>query len=340
MNLKYKVFKGAIWSILEGWGRRIFTFFVFFLLARLLTPEDFGLIALATTFISFISIFNNQGFSVAIVQRKNLEPEHLNTAFWSNICLALLFVTLTLVCSGLIASFYQEPQLQPVINCLSIIFLINAFKEVQIGILKRQFNFKALAIRSLIVTFIGGSIGIVSALFGLGVWSLILQQLVGELLGTIILWQASDWRPSFSFSLIKLKELLSFSVNLLGIAILNFVTSNADNLLIGYFLGPVALGYYALAYRVYDLLFQLSYSTINSVLFSTFTSLQEDMTKLRSIFYKVIKLMSLSIFPISLCVSLFAAELVHLIFGEQWLDTIPLLRILSLAVIIQSLYKF
>ena len=166
-----------MWTVLESWGRRIFSYVVFFTLARLLLPEDFGLIALATTFISFASIFATQGFTTALVQRSELEPEHLDTAFWSNLSLGVLFTLITVGSSGFIAKIYHQPKLKLVICWLSLIFIINAFKQVQEAVLTRQLCFKVLAIRSLVVSFIGGIAGIIAAFSGLGVWSLIVHNL-------------------------------------------------------------------------------------------------------------------------------------------------------------------
>lgn len=340
MNLKKKAINGVVWSIVEGWSRRIFSYIVFFLLARLLRPEDFGSIALAVSFVSFASIFANQGFATALVQRLEIDPEHLDTAFWTNLALGVMFSLITVGASGLIAELYHQPQLKLVICWLSLTFIINAFKQVQEALLTRQLCFRILAIRSLSVSFIGGILGVIAAFCGLGVWSLVIQQLVGESLGVLVLWQASNWRPGFKFSQKHLQELFSFGINLVGISLLNFVTTNSDNLLIGYFLGPVALGYYTLAYKVYHLILQLLTNITNKVALPVFARMQNDLALLRKAFYQVTQLTSLLAFPICFGVILLAPELVTVSFGEKWLPIVPVMKILGLVGILHSVYQF
>jgi PST family polysaccharide transporter len=340
MNLKKQAVKGVVWSVLESWGRRIFTYIVFFLLARLLKPEDFGLIALATTFVSFANIFVNQGFTTALIQREKLDPEHLDTAFWTNLALGFVFTLISIVAAGLIANLYKQPQLKLVIAWLSVSFLINAFKQVQEAILTRRFCFKVLAIRSLTVTFVGGIAGIVAAVLGLGVWSLVIQQLVGETLGVIVLWQASNWRPRFKFSIKHWQELFSFGINLVGISLLSFITTNSDNLLIGYFLGPVELGYYALGYKIYQLILQLLSSITDKVALPVFARMQTEIELLRNTFYRVTQLTSLFAFPVCFGVIILAPELVPVVFGEKWLPSIPIMQILGFVGVLHCVYQY
>jgi PST family polysaccharide transporter len=340
MNLKKQAVKGVIWSVLESWGRRIFTYIVFFLLARLLKPEDFGLIALATTFVSFANIFVNQGFTTALIQREKLDPEHLDTAFWTNLALGFVFTLVSIVAAGLIVDLYKQSQLKLVIAWLSLSFLINAFKQVQEAILTRQFCFKVLAIRSFTVTFVGGIAGIVAAVLGLEVWSLVIQQLVGETLGVIVLWQASDWRPRFKFSIKHWQELFSFGINLVGISLLSFITTNSDNLLIGYFLGSVELGYYTLGYKIYQLILQLLSSITEKVALPIFSRMQTEMELLRNSVYRVTQLTSLFAFPVCFGVIVLAPELVPVVFGEKWLPSIPIMQILGFVGVLHCVFQF
>ena len=340
MNLKKKAINGVVWSVIEGWSRRIFSYIVFFLLARLLRPEDFGLIALAVSFISFASIFANQGFATALVQRAKIDPEHLDTAFWTNLALGVMFSLITVGASGLIAELYHQPQLKLVICWLSLTFIINAFKQVQEALLTRQLCFRILAIRSLLVSFIGGILGVIAAFSGLGVWSLVIQQLVGESLGVVVLWQASNWRPGFKFSTKHLRELFSFGINLVGISLMNFVTTNSDNLLIGYFLGPVALGYYTLAYKVYHLILQLLTNITDKVALPVFARMQENIELLRSAFYKVTQLTSLFAFPVCIGTVILAPEIITIAFGDKWLPSVPVMQILGIVGILHCVFQF
>jgi O-antigen/teichoic acid export membrane protein len=189
-NLRQQAVKGVFWSALESWGRQAISFGVFFLLARLLGPGTFGLVALSSVFLAFLQVFLDQGFSQAIVQRQNLEPEHLDTAFWTNLGVSILLATTSIACAGLVSDLFKEPQITSIIRCSSLGLLLSAFSSVQDAILQRKLAFKALATRSLVGVVIGGVVGVSMAFMGFGVWSLVGQQLSTSL--------DSDFRQSTS----------------------------------------------------------------------------------------------------------------------------------------------
>ena len=172
MSLKQKAIKGVIWSAIESWGSRVISFIVFLLLARLLEPKTFGLVALSSVFFAFMQVFLDQGFSQAIIQRKEVDQEHLDTAFWTNISIALLLLGISVAGAGVIANLFKEPQLTPIIRWLSLSFVFGALNSVQSAILSRQLAFKTLSLRTLVATLAGGLVGIVMAFLGFvfGAW--------------------------------------------------------------------------------------------------------------------------------------------------------------------------
>ncbi|MFM6081168.1 MAG: lipopolysaccharide biosynthesis protein, partial [Dolichospermum sp.] len=224
-----------------------------------------------------VNLFLDQGFSQAIIQRRELEREHLDTVFWTNVSISALLTFISIASADLIAKFFTQPDLTSVIRWLSLRFLIGSLNNVQVAILQRNLNFKPLAIRSLIATLGGGVIGVSMALMGFGVWSLVCQQLANGIIQVLVLWTSSDWRPRLSFSPKHFRDLFSFGMNVLGINILNFVVTNGDNLLIGYFLGPVPLGYYNLAYRLLTTVAQLFIGVASSTAMPIFSSIQDDL---------------------------------------------------------------
>ena len=340
MSLKQKAIKGVIWSAIENWGRQAISFGVFFLLARLLGPETFGLVALASIFLAFVQVFLDQGLSQAIIQRHELEEEHLDTAFWTNLSLSVPLTIVSIACAGLVANFYNEPQLTPIIRCLSLSFILASLSSVQNAILQRKLAFKVLAIRSVVAMLIGGIVGVTMAFMGFGVWSLVGQQLVSSLTQVLVLWWVSDWRPGFKISKKHFKELFSFGINVLGINLLNFFNRRSDDFLIGYFLGAVALGYYSIAYRLLLIMTQLLTSITSKVAMPTFSRLQQDLPRLRRAFYTATQFTSLVSFPAFLGMSALAPELVRSLFGEQWLSSIKLMQILAFIGILHSVYYF
>lgn len=330
MDLKQKSIASIVWSTAQSWGSQCISLVVFSILARLLNPESFGLIAIAAVFLGFVNLFLDQGFSQAIIQRRELEREHLDTVFWTNVSISVLLTFISIASADLIAKFFTQPDLTSVIRWLSLSFLIGSLNNVQVAILQRNLNFKPLAIRSLIATLGGGVIGVSMALMGFGVWSLVCQQLANGIIQVLVLWTSSDWRPRLSFSPKHFRDLFSFGMNVLGINILNFVVTNGDNLLIGYFLGPVPLGYYNLAYRLLTTVAQLFIGVASSTAMPIFSSIQDDLPRLRNVLYEFVELTNTIAFPVFLGMSVLAPELVIVIFGEQWKASIPVMQILSL----------
>ncbi len=339
-NLQQQFVKGAVWSAIQSWGRQVVSFLVFLILARLLKPEVFGLISLASVFLAFIRVLLNQGFASAIIQRQELESEHLDTAFWSNLGIGLLLTFFGVASAGFFANFFKQPELTPIIQCLSLSFLIGALSQVQNAILSRKFAFKTLALRSLVAVVVGGIVGITLAFLGYGVWRLVGQQLVNEFTGVLVLWASSDWRPKLKFSGKHFRDLFSFGVNIMGIEVLNFFNRRSDDLLIGYFLGPVALGYYTVAYRVLLIMTQLLTSSISGVALPVFSRMQEEPERMRNAFYKAVQLTAFIAFPSFFGVAALAPEIVQVIFGEQWVPSIPVMQILAVIGVLHSILYF
>ncbi|MBW4480950.1 MAG: lipopolysaccharide biosynthesis protein [Tildeniella torsiva UHER 1998/13D] len=340
MSLKNKAIKGVFWSALESWGHQIISSIVFFVLARLLGPESFGLIALASVYIAFIGIFSGSSLSSAIVQRADLEPEHLDTAFWTSLLISIALTLVSFTLAGWIAILFSEPTLKSIVRWLSISLLINAFSDVQQAIFQRNMDFRALSIRSLVATTVSGIVGVTMALTGSGVWSLVGQQLSSSLTKVLVLWWVSTWRPRLKFSKSHFKELLSFSINVTGSSFTNFFSRRSDDLLIGYFLGATALGYYSVAYKLLLMMIDLFSRVLEKVAMPIFSKLQNEPTRIREAFYQVTQTASLITFPAFIGAGILAPELILIFFGNQWGESIPIMQILVFIGILQSLSIF
>lgn len=340
MSLRQKVISGTIWSAIDKWGAQLVSTSIFLLLARFLGAEAFGLVALANVFLAFMQIFLDQGFAQAIIQREVLEPEHLDTAFWTSVLMGLFFLLAVSAGAGWVATFYNEPTLAPVIRWMSVSFLFGGLSSVQAAILKREMRFKAFAIRSSTATITCGIAGIGAAIAGLGLWSLVIKEIVFGLTGAIALWRVSDWRPRFKFSSAHFKDLFSYGINIIGLNILNFFNLRADDMLIGYFLGPIALGYYSVAYRLLLIMIKLLTNVTNQVALPMFSRMQDDPDRLRRSFYKVTQYTSLIAFPTFIAMAILAPEFVNVLFGEAWMPSVPVMRILAFSGILQSVYQF
>lgn len=229
MSIKEKAVKGIVWSVIQNWGSQAGSLIVFFLLARLLEPKAFGLVALASIFLAFMQIFLNQGFATVVIQRQELESEHLDTAFWTNLAIGISLTVLGFTTAGLVADLFRQPQLTRILKGFSLLFFNYFPWQCQQALLERNFAFKAIAVRWLAGTFIGGAVGVIMAFCGLGVWSLVSQQLVHEFVGTLVLWRASCWGPSFIFSFKHFQHLFSFKIQLLVFNILKIFNTRFDD---------------------------------------------------------------------------------------------------------------
>lgn len=339
-NLRKKTITGIIWSAIQNWGRQIIASIIFFVLARLLGPESFGLVASAAVFLGFVEVFLDQGFSTAIIQRLEIEEQHLDTAFWINLLIGLILTTFSFFSAKFIATFFNQIELVNIIRCLSFVFILNSLSSVQEAILRRKLEFKPLAIKELAGVSIGGLVGLVMAFQGFGVWSLVCQQIVNSFVKVSTIWYFSDWRPGLKVSHQHFQDLFSFGINVVGIKLIDFFNRRTDDFLIGYFLGSVALGYYTVAYRLLLIILQLLSSVTNQVLFTSFAKLQLEQEKLRQVFYSVTQITSLISFPIFTGLFVLAHEFVSTFFGDKWLPSVPVMQILAFIGMHESIYFF
>jgi O-antigen/teichoic acid export membrane protein len=340
MSLRQEAVKGVVWSAAQKWGIRVISFVVTLILARLVLPESFGLVAYAIVFIDFAGIFADQGFSDAIVQFAHLDPEHLDTAFWIGIITGTALTLASFASANWIAILFHEPRLGPIIRWLSPVFILGSLSSIQGALLRRKLAFRTLMVRSLISTLTSGIVAVTMAFLGYGVWSLIAKLLVESAVSVIVLWQVSKWRPSFRFSGEHSRELFSFGVNIVGGDFVDFLSTNADNFLIGYFLGPIALGYYAMAYNLLIMLTDLLVTVPNVVSFPIFSRIQNDQDRLKSAFYEVTQLQSLIAFPVFLGLMTVAPEAVRVLYTEKWAASVPVIQILMLTGITRSASLF
>ena len=337
MSLRKKAIQGAKWSSIQQVVGQFVEFLVFVVIARILGPDEFGLVALAVVVISVVNPLVAQGLGSAIVQKDKLQEEHLNSVFWINLLVGLslfLFISST---STFWAQLFSQPLLAPVLAWLSISFLLASLKTVQEAVVRRELRFKELAVRTLTAKVISGVVGIAMAVNDYGVWSLVWRQLVNSAVSVALLWRISDWRPKFSFSKKHYLELFPFGVKILSSEMLIFVNRRSANLFIGFFLGVTALGFYNMAYRFMYLLLHVVSKAVHQVGMPTFARVQKFPARVKNGLYEVIQLIALISIPAFVGVIWLAPEIVSLLLGEKWLPAIPVFQILMLIGIVQSL---
>jgi O-antigen/teichoic acid export membrane protein len=337
MTLRKAAFSSIRWSAASQFGRQVMQFATTIILARLLSPSDFGLLTMATVVTGFVAIFKDLGTTAAIIQQKILPDSLLDSLFWINVTFGLLATLILFAIAPLTADFYQEPQVKSILQVLSITFLVSGVSTLHQALLEKQLEFDSLAKIELLATLLGALVGVGSALSGAKVWSLVYQNLVIVTLTSVLLWFKTQWRPKGKFRWQAVKSLSSYSLNLTGFSILNYFIRNADYFLIGKVLGVQALGYYTLAYRLMLYPLQSMAAVIGRVLFPVFSRLQQDDARLRSAYLQVVAAIALITFPVMMGTWVLAETFIIGVFGEPWRATILPLVILSPVGLIQSI---
>jgi len=320
-----------VWAAAEKWGVQLSSLVTLSVLANLLPVADFGLIAMAGVFLALLNLVSDQGIGSAIVQRREVEDAHLDSALWANLALGVILAVLAIATSGLVASFYREPRLGPIIACLSARFLVQPFSVVPQALLTRRFQFREIALRSLVSRVLGGIVGIVLALLGWGVWSLVAQELTGVLAEAVVLWTVTSWRPHWRFSRTHFAELFAFGIRITGLSLTRFLHYQLTPLLLGFLAGPVALGYYSVGFKMLQALLQMMQGILTTVALPAFARLQTQLARLRQLFYEASSLLSLVGFPVLAGIIVTAPELVTVLFGQKWAASVPVLQVLSVS---------
>lgn len=337
MSLKQKTIAGAKWAGVTQVTNQLLQFVVGLLLARMLTPSDFGLVGMIYIFVSFASIFSELGIGAAIVQKDEVSEQELSSGFWINVAIGTFFMLLIVFAAPAIAYFFSEPKLTLLARVIGLTFLISALKIVHIAILTRNFNFRSIAIMETCSFLLSGTLAILAALLGLGVWSLVIQSLVASTTTAVLAFIFSSWRPSLIFDWQAAKGLFPFSLNLTGAKTINYCIRNADNLLIGKFYGPVQLGLYTRAYSLMLLPIKQVSQVAIKVMYPAFCAIKDDKPKARAIYLRLLRLIAILTFPLSIGLCSVSDYFVLGLLGEQWSEAIPILRVLSCLGITQSL---
>jgi len=336
MNLKTRTVRSIGWSATSQIAQLLMQVQIFAILARLLTPSDFGLIAMVAVFSAFVAVFSNFGLTSAIIQKKEVSDETLSSTFWVNVGLGALLTIALAASAPLVAAFYSEPRLTPLVVFISTTFFITSFGSVQTALLTRSMNFKALAVINICALGISGAISVFLAFSGYGVWSLASLTVLSVFLTVVFTWIYSRWVPHFSFRLQRVKGLLRFGANVTGFSFFNYFARNADNLLIGKFLGAAPLGFYNLAYNL--LLFPITNisNVIGNVMFPALSKVQHDKQMVRETYVTANRYIAAICFPLMIWVLVTAPQLIRVVYGPKWVGAIVLVQILAIASIEQS----
>ncbi|MBK6267069.1 lipopolysaccharide biosynthesis protein [Marivirga sp. S37H4] len=335
-SLKEKALKGMLWSSIEIIFHKGFDFLVKLLLAKLLFPEEFGVVGMAVVFTSFISVLNEFGIGAALIQRKDedLNDGHYSTAFWSGIIWSIiLFIVATFLIAPVAASFYEESLLVKVIPALSLSLIPNSMNLIHKARLIKDLNFRKIAFISNSAYLITGLISLLLAYLEFGIWALIFNSIAFYFLAAPIYFFASRWRPRFFWSKECFKDIIGFGLYSTGTQVLGNITSNIDYLIVGKIISAGALGAYSLAFLLTDIVRSQIMSILNKVMYPIYSKLQGSRKEVKEYYIQVIRYNVLVLYPIMLILIMEAEQIILVFLGDKWIDSIIPLQILSVSVL-------
>lgn len=336
-QLRRKTARGALHSLVgqgASFALRIGSMMV---IARLVTPEQFGLVGMVTAFTGLLNLFRDGGLPQATVQRENLSESLTSTLFWLNLVLGLGLAAVTVFAAPFVAAFYGEPRLSLIAVALSIGFVLYGASAQHRALLERSMRFGTLVTIDIAALALSVCVGIGIAFFGGGYWALIGMTLSLISAGTIGVWAATRWVPTLPRRRTGVRSMLHYGSAIMANSFVVYVSYNADKVLLGRFWGAEVLGVYGRAYQLINIPTDSLHNAVGSVMFPALARAQSDAKRLRSYFLKGYSLFLSLVMPITIACGLFAADIVHVLLGSQWDQAIPVFRLLAPTILVFAL---
>jgi O-antigen/teichoic acid export membrane protein len=320
---------GLSWKLSAQLVTQVTRLAVAILLARIMSPVEFGIAGLALVFAPLAYVFTDLG--AVLVQQREQSEEDRSTAFWLSIAIGGVLTVVGVLLAAPIARFYHEPQVKSLFMVLSVTFVITAAATTHSALLHRAMEFRRIETANMIAVLGASVVAVVVALLGGGAWAIILQLVANSILYLGLLWRASHWRPSRRFSRASVRSLWSFSASNLGANLLHYFERNTDNLLIGRFLGPASLGVYSIAYNLMLYPVTRFAAPIHQVMFPLLARVQDDDERVVRIWLRVTRIVAVVVAPAMVGLVVVAPELVHVLLGDKWDAAVPVIQILAIA---------
>lgn len=330
-SIKNDMKKGLLWSAIEKYSGLVVSTLISMVLARLLTPTDFGIVAICTVLIAFLQIFCTMGIGPAVIQRKDLTQEDLDSIFTFSLIVGFFFSVLFFVSSWGIAAFYKKEILIPICQILSINLFFASANIVPSALMAKNKRFKEIAKRTLLLLLISGPIAIVAAFYDAGVYALLISPIFTSI--GVFLYNRKFYRLSVTRHVneLSIHKILSFSIYQFLFELENYFLRNIDKLIIGMYMSPSSLGYYEKSYRLMQLPLNQVTSVIGPVIQPIMSSLENNMKEMARVNNKIVSLVATISFPLSIFLYYAADEIILLMFGDQWSDAIPCFKIMALS---------
>lgn len=327
-NLRAKTIKALSWSFLQSAVARAIQFVIGIILARLLLPEQFGLIGMLMVFLAVARSFVESGFGSALIQKREATATDICSVFYFNTFVGILAAAFFCITAPCIATFFNQPILTPLMRVLSVKIVIDSFGSVQYNLLIREMDFRAHTIASVVAGLLSGIVGISMAVAGFGVWSLAAQQISASAFSTLCFWVLRPWRPALTFSFGSLRTMFAFGSRLLFSGLLNQVFENIHSLVIGKLFSAADLGLFTRAKALQELPAQTVSEVVGKVTFPVFSKSQGDLERLKKGAKKALSAVAFVNFPLLVGISVSARPLVIVLLGEKWAGSIPYLQLL------------
>ncbi len=335
-NIPRETIRGTLWGYLSFASGKLLNFIATLILARLLVPEQFGLVAYCTIAIQYLDIMNTAGIGSALIARRDKVEESANSAFIANIILGCVSYSVTWVTAPAIALFFKADEITPLIRALAVTLPIGGLGLVPSAMIMRGLRFSTKLIPEVARSLSKGIISVVLAMMGYGVWSLIWGQIAGEMMATIILWLLANWRPSWKFDKSATVEVVAFGAHIIMVEIAGQIRNNIDYLIVGRVLGASLLGVYTLAYRIPELAIRSFDRVIGGVSFPLLAQVQSDKAFLKSTYLGYIRYVSLFTFSIGVGIAIVSRLFVETFLSDKWEEVILPMAIISVALAIIS----
>jgi O-antigen/teichoic acid export membrane protein len=323
------VMRGLLWQFVGRGTWQLSQIVVVVVLARLLTPHEYGIAGMVLVVISFEPLIAGVGLASALVQRPAITELDKSTVFWTNGAIGLLACLIGIAVSPLVADFYGNAQVEPLFAAVSVVFLLSSLSSVQANLLVREMDFRAMELRSMAGTLVGAGTAIAIAAEGGGAWALVGQQLAFYAVSLTLLTGFSRWRPRLMYSRSSLRELRRFGGEVSGTLLMTQLTQNTDNVLIGRFLGATALGLYSFGYSLIMLPVSRIASPIIQVLYPVFSRVQHDRQRLASLWLRSLRMMTAVTLPAMLGLIVVAPDMIDVVFGRRWQHATPVVQLLA-----------
>lgn len=323
-----KVFSGLIWKFFERFGTVGIQFIIQIILARLLSPDDYGAIALITVFITVSNVFVQNGFNTALIQRQDVTEEDYSSVFWISMLVALVCYIVLVILSPFIADFYSMPVLNNVLKVLGLTLFFGSYNSIQIAKISKEFKFKKLFYSSLIGMCMSGIAGIILAMNGFGVWTLVFQQLMNQVIISFVLYFQVDWKLKVIVNIDRVKLLFGFGSKLLVSSLIDVIYNNIYNLVIGKVYDSTTLGYYNRADQFPNLIVNNVNGSIQSVILPALAEHQDNKQRVKEMMRKAMTLSSYLVFPLMIGMAACAEPMIELLLTEKWLPCVLYLRLL------------